>query len=71
MDAIFNKLMQVFSEPTQLLMLAWLFVCHIREREDRAIADKLREVMFAQRETLSGMARTIEKIMDKISGGRS
>jgi hypothetical protein len=71
MEAVFEKLFRILSEPVQLVLLAWLLICHIREREDRAIADKLREVMFAQRETLSGMARTIEKIMDKISGGRS
>lgn len=71
MEAVFEKLFRILSEPVQLVLLTWLLICHIREREDRAIADKLREVMFAQRETLSGMARTIEKIMDKISGGRS
>jgi hypothetical protein len=69
MDAIFQKLMQVFIEPVQIIMLAWIFICHIREREDRAIAEKLREVMFAQRETLSNMGKTIDKIMDRISGG--
>jgi hypothetical protein len=69
MEALFEKLFKVLTEPTQIVLLAWLLICHIREREDRAIADKLREVMFAQRETLSGMARTIEKIMDRISGG--
>ena len=70
MDEIFGTVMKVFVDPTQIVLLAWIAVCHYREREERIVQTKLHDVIYQQKETLLGMSKTIDLIMDKIVGGR-
>lgn len=70
MEEIFHTVLKVFVEPTQIVLFAWIAVCHYREREERSIQNKLQDVIYQQKEVLAGMSKTIDLIMDKIIGGR-
>ena len=69
MEEIFRHAFKFFTEPAQVVMMAWIAVCHFREWEERKLSDKMRDVLAQQRETLGGMSKTIDLIMAKIVGG--
>ena len=70
MEEIFHTILKVFVDPTQIVLIAWIAICHYREREERLMQGKLHDVIYQQKETLNGMNKTIDLIMDKIVGGR-
>jgi hypothetical protein len=69
MEETIKMLFKFFTEPAQILFIVWLIICHMREKADRIIIDKLHQVNAANAEVNAGTAKTIDMIMTRLGGG--
>ena len=70
MDDVFALLIKTFVEPVQIVLIAWIIALHWDKRERRKIEEKREQVEDKRVEAFIGMAKTVDMIMSKISGGR-
>ena len=70
MDEVFQLLIKTFIEPVQIVLIAWIIALHWDKREQRIISEKREDVEDKRVEAFIGMAKTVDMIMNKISGGQ-
>lgn len=70
MEQVFELLIKTFVEPVQIVLIAWIIALHWDKRDEKKIAVKRQDGDEKRNEALIGMSKTIDMIMNKISGGR-
>ena len=70
MEEAFRLLIKTLTEPVQAVFIAWIIAMYWDKKEQRIISAKREEVEDKRTEAFIGMAKTVDIIMNKISGGQ-